>query len=267
MLNDFLSMIQRSWQWRFFIISSIHNDLRTRFSRSVLGGLWMLVNPLAMVLMYTLILSAVLSAKLEGIESRFAYAIYLLSGMLGWTLFMDIVQRSMGVFVEYANQLKKINFPKVTLPFIVAGSSLVSYVSLMAVTLIAFVLLGHVSLLWLWLPFLTLLTLMLALGLGMLLGVINVFVRDLGPLMNIVLQLLFWFTPIVYPAHVVPDSLQLLQKMNPVYHVVDSYHAILAYNHSPSTLSLLFIIVASVLMLVIGAIVYKKASSEMMDVL
>ncbi|SBT18962.1 Teichoic acid translocation permease protein TagG [Marinomonas gallaica] len=268
MLNGMWAPVVQSWQWRHFIVSSIRNDLKVRFSRSVLGGLWMLLNPLAMVLMYTVILSAVLSAKLPGIDNRFAYAIYLISGMLGWTLFLEIVQRCISVFIEHANQIKKINFPKITLPIIVTGTSLIGYLTLLIVTLIAFACLSHLYWQgWLWIPVLTVITTFLAVGFGLILGVINVFVRDLGQLMNIVLQLLFWFTPIVYPAHIVPESLQYLQKLNPLYHIVESYHQVLAYNQAPSIGALSAIFALSCLLLWMAMRVYRKASSEMMDVL
>ncbi len=263
-----LVLLNNLWQWRYFIISSIRNDLLTRFSRSFLGGLWMLVHPLSMVLIYTLILSAVLSSKLPGIDNQFAYAIYLISGMLGWTLFTDIVQRCLGVFIEYSNQIKKINFPKITLPIIVTGTSFIGYIILLVIALIAFALLSHLH--WsglIWLPILTLVTLMFALSIGMILGTLNVFVRDLGQLMSIVLQLLFWFTPIVYPAHIVPESIQFLLPFNPLYHIVDAFHQVLAYHSSPNVMSLLAVFVLSCILSIAAVFIYRRAQSEMMDVL
>ena len=72
------------WQYRYFIISSVKTDFSTRFARSKLGGLWLLISPLAQVLMYALVLSYALRAKLPGVDSQFAYAIYLISGMMAW---------------------------------------------------------------------------------------------------------------------------------------------------------------------------------------
>ena len=75
-------MIRSLWQYRHFILCSIQNELITRFARSKLGGLWMIINPLAQVAIYALILSSVLAAKLPGIDNKYAYAIYLMAGML-----------------------------------------------------------------------------------------------------------------------------------------------------------------------------------------
>lgn len=228
----------------------------------------MLINPLAMVLIYTLVLSAVLSARLPGIESGYAYAIYLLSGMLAWSLFQEIIQRCLGMFIEAGNQIKKINFPHITLPVIVAGSCMVNYAVLLLVVLIVFAVLGHLpfSALY-WLVLLSVLTLGFSLGLGLILGVLNVFIRDLGQVMGIVLQLLFWFTPIVYPVNILPQSLQVWVNLNPLYHLVNAYHQVLAFHETPDVWPLFWIAVVSLLLLLLGFLLYRKARHEMVDML
>lgn len=262
------SFIHGLWLWRHFVVSSVQQEFRSRFSRSLLGGFWMLLHPLAMALIYTLVLSAVLSAKLPGIDSRYAYALYLLSGMLGWTLFMDLVQRCLGLFIENSNQIKKINFPHATLPLIAAGSCLVNYAILLLVVLTVFLLAGELHwLALLWLPVLSVLMLAFTLGLGLLLGVLNVFIRDLGQAMAIILQLLFWFTPIVYPANILPGVLQKWVVVNPLYHLITAYHQVLAYKQSPDLLPLFFVALVAVFLLAASFLLYRKASPEMVDML
>lgn len=261
------SLVHGLWVWRHFILSSIQQELRTRFSRSLLGGVWMLLHPLAMVLIYTLVLSAVLSAKLPGIESRFAYAIYLLSGMLGWNLFMEMIQRCLGMFIEHGNQMKKINFPHITLPFIVAGSCLVNYLVLAGIVVLVFVAIGHLSWPALWLVPLSVLTLGFSLSLGLILGTLNVFIRDLGQVMAIVLQLLFWFTPIVYPVSILPEALHGWIQLNPLFHLVQAYHQVLAFQQAPDLLPLLILTCVTGGLLLAGLFLYRKARTEMVDML
>src|SRR3546814_8435240 len=114
------------WAYRQFIVSSVVNDLRTRFARSKLGALWMILQPLAMVAIYALVLSEVLGAKLPGIDNKFAYALYLVSGILCWSLFVDVVSRCLTVFVENESLLTKLVFPRACLPLIMLGSELVN---------------------------------------------------------------------------------------------------------------------------------------------
>ena len=80
------NMLLALWHYRHFIFGSIKNEFATRFARSRLGGAWMILHPLAQVAIYALVLSAVLAAKLPGIDNQYAYAIYLMAGMLAWWL-------------------------------------------------------------------------------------------------------------------------------------------------------------------------------------
>src|ERR1700754_4654575 len=163
-------MLLAIWRYRHFIASSIRNDLRSRFARSKLGAMWMILQPLAQVAIYSLVLSRIMSAKLPGIDNRYAYSLYLLSGMVSWSLFNEIVSRSLTVFVDNGSMLKKIVFPRVCLPLIVVGSALVNNVLLFLVTIIVFAVLGQIpSAQVLWVPVLMLCTVAFSLGLGLLL--------------------------------------------------------------------------------------------------
>ncbi len=103
-----LNMLSSLWKYRYFIFSSIRNELISRFVRSKVGSLWVIINPLSQVLIYALILSNVLAAKLPGIESQYAYAVYLMAGLLVWTLFNEIVSRCLNLFIEQGNLMKKL---------------------------------------------------------------------------------------------------------------------------------------------------------------
>ena len=85
-------MLLSVWNFRYFILSSIKTEFYSRFARSKFGVFWMVLHPLAQVLIYALVLSQIMTAKLPGIESSYAYPIYLLAGMLGWSLFSEIME-------------------------------------------------------------------------------------------------------------------------------------------------------------------------------
>ena len=103
----------------------------------------MILNPLSQVLIFAFVLSAVLSAKLPGIDNQYAYAIYLMAGTLGWSLFAEIVNRCLTLFIDNGNILKKLVFPKIALPLIVTGSALVNNTLLFVAILLIFGVLGH----------------------------------------------------------------------------------------------------------------------------
>lgn len=261
-------MVRSLWAYRNFVYSSIRNDLISRFARSKLGGFWMIINPLAQVAIYALILSNVLAAKLPGIDNKYAYAIYLMAGLLAWTLFNEIVSRCLGLFIEQGNLMKKMQFPRITLPAIVVGSSLVNNVLLFVAMQGIFLLLGHgFSVAMLWLMPLTLILVGFALGVGLLLGVMNVFVRDLGQAVPIALQILFWFTPIVYPSNIIPEKFHYWLNFNPMYHFTNAYQEIIVYERSPDLSGLVVICIMTLLLLALSLFLFRRASEELVDAL
>ena len=260
--------LQALWVYRYFIISTIKTEFYTRLARSRLGIAWVVIHPLAQVAMYAFVLSAVLSSKLPGIESRYAYAIYLMAGMSSWTLFLEVINRSLNVFIDNANLLKKMAFPKLTLPIVIAGSSLLSNLVLLVAILVVFGLLGHYPFYALtWLPLLILLNLSLALSFGLFLGILHVFIRDIGQLMPMLLQLWFWLTPIVYIADIIPEKFHFLLSLNPMHAVAIGYQAVLAYGKTPELATLLYPLALTILMATAAAWMYKKSHEEMADVL
>ena len=169
-------MFRDLWQYRYFVLSSIRNEVTNRFARSKLGGLWMIINPLSQVLIYALILSNVLAAKLPGIDNQYAYAIYLMGGLLAWTLFTEIVGRCLNLFIEQGNLMKKVSFPRITLPSIVVGSCLFNNTLLFVSMLGIFALLDHqFTVVMFWLIPLTFIVSVFAMSTGLILGLMNVY--------------------------------------------------------------------------------------------
>ena len=110
------SMVKALWNYRGFISGSVKREFQSKYRNSLLGALWTILNPLAMIIVYTVIFSEVMRAKLPGVDSTFGYSIYLCAGILTWGLFAELVGRSQTVFLDNANLLKKISFPRLCLP-------------------------------------------------------------------------------------------------------------------------------------------------------
>ncbi|EFL92711.1 permease component pf ABC-type transporter [Candidatus Regiella insecticola LSR1] len=260
------NMLSSAWRYRFFIFSSIKTELRTKFIRSRLGGLWMILNPLAQVIIFAFVLSAVLSARLPGINNQYAYAIYLMAGTLGWTLFAEIVNRCLTLFIDNGNILKKLAFPKIALPLIVMGSALVNNLLLFIAILAIFGLLGHTpGMALLWLPILMAIMVALALGIGLTLGILNVFIRDIGQVVPVVMQFVFWLTPIVYMANIIPAQYHSWLVCNPLIPIVTAYQDILLYNRAPQWLDLTNTLIIALVLLLGSLVLFRKASPEMVD--
>nr|WP_314582363.1 ABC transporter permease [uncultured Pseudomonas sp.] len=259
-------MLKGLWDYRSFIVTSIKNEFIARFVRSKLGGLWMIIHPLSQVAIYALILSNVLAAKLPGIDNKYAYALYLMAGILAWNLFSEVVSRCLSIFIEQGNLMKKMRFPRIALPVIVLGSCLLNNLLLFVAVLVVFALLGHMPTMQMfWLIPLTIAVTALALGLGLVLGVLNVFVRDIGQVVPIILQVWFWFTPIVYSANIIPEDLRAYMVWNPMYSIVTAYHDVLVYQVAPQTHEIAITAAVSVGLMLLGLFMFRRAAPEMVD--
>jgi lipopolysaccharide transport system permease protein len=256
------------WRYRHFVLASIGAELRGRFARSLLGGLWFLLNPLAQALIFSIVLSQVIQTRLPDTDVSAAYPIYLLSGLAAWTLFSEILGRSTNIFIEQASVMKKIAFPRLCLPVIVWGSALTGHVLLIAAILVVFLFFGHVPG-WsiLALPLGILLISALAFGLGIVLGVLNVFVRDIGHVVGIVLQLWFWLTPIVYPASIVPERFRGFVELNPMAPLVGLYQEALVYDRWPQPYALILPALLAMVSVAFAFALFRRASPELVDAL
>jgi lipopolysaccharide transport system permease protein len=256
------------WHYRHFMASSIKAEFRGRFARSKLGAIWMILNPLAQATIFAVVLSEVLAAKLPNIDNKAAYAIYLMAGMAAWGLFSEILTRCTTVFIDYSNTLKKIAFPRLCLPLIVGGSALLNHVLLLAAIVVVFLFFGHYpNSAWLVLPIGMLLIVMLAFGLGILLGLLNVFSRDVGQVLGIVMQLWFWFTPIVYTSDTLPKRFASLLEINPMTALVKIYQQALLYGKLPEWNSLLLPFLISSGLFVFSFWIFRRASADLVDAL
>lgn len=256
------------WQYRNFVASAIKAEIKGRFASSKFGFFWLVLHPLAQVAVFALVLAKVLGAKLPGMEGDWAYVAYLLAGILGWQLFFEVVTRCTDAFVTNANYLKKVVFPRICLPVIISGSALINNLLLFVAMVVILYMIGfRPSATFVWLPLLIMLNLAFAIGLGIVLGVLNVFVRDVSQVLQIVLQFWFWLTPIVYSIQILPEGFGPMLKWNPMYLLITAYHDILIYGRAPNWADLLHFSILSGVLIVVGLVLFRRASPEMVDVL
>jgi len=262
-----LNLYRSLWSYRGFILGSVKREFQARYRNSLFGALWTVLNPLSMIVVYTVVFSHIMRARLPGVDDGLAYSVYLCAGLLTWGLFCEITLRSQAMFLENANLLKKISFPRICLPVIVLFNALINF-AIIVLLFLGFLLfsgrLPGMALLAL-IPLL-MLQVVFSAGLGMILGVLNVFFRDVGQLFGICLQFWFWLTPIVYPLTILPEPIQrLLLALNPMAALMASYQNLFLYGQWPVWSSLLPMLVIGVLLCVIGLRLFRQRVGEMVD--
>ena len=264
----FMQIFRTLFVKRDFIYTAIKGEIRGQYARSRFGYTWIILHPLSQTLMFALVLSKIMAAKLPGLDGAYGYAMYLLSGLLAWSLFVEIVSRSTNMFVEYSSVMKKISFPRIAIPFIITGHALVNNFFLLLAVFFVFLLFGFLPLLsYFWLPVVVLVNVVLAMGIGLTLGVLNVFLRDVTEIMKVILQFWFWLTPIVYPVAIIPENVSAIIKFNPMFYVVSWYQEILVFDSFVFNSTILVIVLIAMLLIGFSMFLYRRASSELVDVL
>lgn len=261
------NMLQSLWAYRGFILGSVQREFQSKYRNSVLGALWTVLNPLAMIIVYTMIFTKIMHTKLQtGIDNEFAYSIYLCAGVLSWGLFAEIVTRAQNTFLEHANLLKKLSFPRLCLPVTVVANALLNFFIVFGLFSIFLLISGnfpglaYVSII----PVLMILV-AFAIGLGISLGVINVFFRDVGQFFGIFIQFWFWLTPIVYPVSILPESVRSLMDYNPLFNLVSALQNILVAHQWPKWEGLLPVTLLSIALCALGLRLFRKHAGEIVD--
>lgn len=259
-------MLKPLWAYRGFIFGSVKREFQSKYRNSLLGAAWTVLNPLAMIVVYTVIFSQIMRARLPGIDSTFAYSIYLCAGVLTWGLFAEIITRAQNTFLEHANLLKKLSFPRLCLPVIVVANALLNFSIVFALFSIFLVVSGHFpGPVYLALIPVVAILVAFAIGLGISLGVLNVFFRDVGQFFGIVIQFWFWLTPIVYPVSILPESLRSPMSYNPMAILMAACQDILVSGQWPAWPSLLPVTILAAALCAFGMRLFRKHAGEMVD--
>lgn len=219
------------------ILTFTRQDLIERYSGSILGGLWSLMMPLVNILIYTIVFSKIMGARLNlpGMEdSPYNYSLYLISAMLAWNCFAATVTRTTSLYHEKAGIITKVHIGLRALPMYILLSESVIYAISMSIFLLFAIAVDHPPG-WaiLTLPAVFLLQQMIAYSLGLLCATFAVFIRDTRELISILFHVWFWFTPIIYVVEILPQGWGQLLAYNPARYFVDAYRQIILANEVP----------------------------------
>ena len=261
-----MSLLRALWAYRGFISGSVQREFQSKYRNTMFGAAWNVLQPLAMIIVYTVIFAEVMRAKLQGIDSTFGYSIYLCAGVLTWGLFAEITTRAQNMFLDNANLLKKLSFPRLCLPVTVVANGLLNFAIVFGLFSVFLVISGN----WPGLAYVALLPMLallvvLAVGLGMVLGVLNVFFRDVGQFFGIFITFWFWLTPIVYPASILPAGLQPFMAWNPMAGIMAAVQGILVGGQWPQWASLTYPMGLGLVLCLLGLRLFRKRAGEMVD--
>jgi len=250
------------------LIALTKRDFVDRYSGSIFGVGWAFISPLVNILIYTLIFSQVMNARLPGVTGGWSYSIYLVSGLIPWLAFSNTVARASTVFLDQKHIITKVNISLLRLPVFIVLSETITFVITMGIFLVFYLLSGN-SLCWalLVLPFIYLIQQIFAFSIGFIIAQLAVFIRDLKELTGICLQLMFWFTPIVYVVSIVPQGLASLITYSPVYQFINVWQSVFVYHTIPDLTGVMVVAVLAHVLLALGFLMYRALEKDIRDFL
>jgi lipopolysaccharide transport system permease protein len=222
-----LDHLRQLVRYRALIQSLVARELKARYRGSVLGFFWSFINPLLLLLIYTFVFTVAMpGARAAGLEP---YAVFLFCGILPWTWFSSSLLESANVLIAGANLIKKVVFPAEVLPIVTVLAGLVHFA--LGLPILAAFLIYHrtpiapIDLVWL--PIIVLVQLMLTVGLALLVSAFSVHFRDVRDLLQNLLIVWFFATPIIYPLWNAPAPWRRLLELNPFTHIAVAYQEVL----------------------------------------
>jgi lipopolysaccharide transport system permease protein len=251
------------------ILNFARQDLKDRYAGSMLGGLWSFIMPLINILIFALVFSNVMGAKLEsfGVDfAKYGYSIYLISGILAWNAFAATVVRVTNIFHEKRTLIGKVNMSLRSLPlYILITETFIFTVSFSFFTLFLIMIDFPVNPYWLLMPLLYMAQQLFAYALGFVLAILSVFIQDIKELTGVLMQLWFWLTPIVYVVNILPESIRVYYDLNPMVHFIEAWRSIIIEGQLPNLLPLAVLFVIAVALLCAGFWLMHRLERDIRD--
>jgi len=256
-------------KYRQLILTLVSRELKARYRGTVFGFLWSFLNPLLLLLVYSIVFGIILpqsSGRIEGADLKgIDYAIFLFSGLLPWLWFNSSILECANVLFVHGNLIKKIQFPIEVLPIMVVLTNLVHFVLGVPILLLMILLLGKtVSLTW-WVfffPVAVMVQIVFVMGLSFLVSALTVHFRDLKDILTNLLTLWFFATPIIYP-FMTPSiqnhkAIVWMLTLNPMTHIIEAYHYTFVFGTLPHWKRLPVTFIAGLICFYLGYLIFDK---------
>ncbi len=248
-------------------------DIKTRFAGSLLGVFWMFIQPMCFIIIYFFVFSTVLKIKLSPASGTQSFLVFLLTGLFPWMAFQEGCMRAATSIIDNAEAVKKIPFPLESLPLGVIISSACMHLTALTIFVIAYGVYLWIKshtflpLTVVFLPAFIFFQLLATLGISLFLAAICTYLRDLIQVFNLLFQVWFYATPIVYPIYMIPKKLQPFVMMNPLTGLIELYRDVILKGKLSFAPYKIWSIIFVCLVLWLGVTIFKRLKPGFADVL
>lgn len=248
--------------YRELLFNLAYREINQRYKQSILGYAWVIINPLFQLL----VLSFVFSTIFRIASYNVPYIIFLIIGLLPWNFFIQSLSSSANALVGNASLITKIYFPREILVYatIIAKAVDFFYSVLIAIFFIIFYKIS-INLAILWVIPILIIQLFFTAGLSLIISSFNLFYRDIQYLLNLIIQIWFYLTPIIYPVEQFPEKYRFIFSLNPMSVIINDYRQVILGGKAPNLNSMMVAAVVSLVFFGISYVIFKKQEGEFAD--
>ena len=251
------------WQFRdlFYILTL--RDIKVRYKQTALGILWVIIQPLFMMIIFTVLFGRFAAMPSDGIP----YPIFFYSGLLPWIFFSASVNNSGNSLVGNSSLITKVYFPRMIIPIAAVGSGLIDFAVSFGLLVILMLYYGiGFSVNILMLPPLTFLTALLAASVGLGVSALNVKYRDVRHALPFLIQVWMFVTPVIYPSSLIPEKWRWLSKINPLSGLIEAYRSAI-FGKPFDFLSLSISIIVIFVLLIYSVRTFRQMERSFADII
>jgi len=251
-------------EYRDLFYFLVARDIKVRYKQTVLGGLWAIIQPFFMMVVFTLFFGQLAKVPSDGVP----YPIFNYSAMVAWAYFASAITTSANSLIQEANLISKVYFPRIITPLAPTIAFLLDF-AISFVILIGMMLYYHIypNIMAVFLPFLVILMMFTASGVGMFLAALNAQYRDIRYTIGFMVQFWMFASPVVYPVSMLPEKYHLIYAINPMVGVIEGFRSSLLGTVAFPTQMVLVSTLVSVLLFIIGALYFRQTERYFADVI
>ena len=248
-----MNIFKSIYNYRELLKNNVKKEIRGRYKNSILGVIWTFLNPLLQLAVYAFIFPLILKNTLD------YYVIFVCVGLIPWTFFTTSISQSAYTIIANGNIVKKVYFPREILPISVVTSAMVNFL-ISTLIIVAFCILYGLGLTKyvIFFPVILIIQYILQLGISLMLSSCTVYFRDLEHFIQIILQVMFYATPIVFSKDSIPEAFRRIINLNPMAHIINAYRDIFYYQTVPDLKNLGILFIISTIICVIGYFIFNK---------
>lgn len=248
-----MNVFKNIYNYRELLKNNVKKEIRGKYKNSALGVIWTFLNPLLQLLVYALIFPLILRS------TQPYYVVFVCVGLVPWTFFTTAVSQSAWTIIANGNIVKKVYFPREILPISIVTSGMINFlISTLIIVAFCFIYGLGLTKYIIFFPLVLLIQYILQLGISFVLSAFTVYFRDLEHFIQIILQVMFYATPIVYAAQDIPTAFQMVMKLNPMAHIINGYRSIFYYQTMPDLKALFILLAISVAACIGGYFIFRK---------